>query len=91
MLRILIWLGLLVAVWWWLRRRLFPDRPSVRGAGQRARDRRALAPPEAMIDCAHCGLHLPASKALRDAAGRPFCCAEHRDAGPARQGSEPGR
>jgi uncharacterized protein len=34
-----------------------------------------------MVDCAHCGLHLPASEALRDGA-HAYCCAEHRAAGP---------
>jgi uncharacterized protein len=82
MLRLLIWLGLVIAAWWWVRRRLFPSRPQGGPAAQAARRQRALAPPEAMIDCARCGLHLPASEALRDAAGRPYCCAEHRDAGP---------
>jgi uncharacterized protein len=53
------------------------------GASSRAaRRQQTLAPPEAMVDCARCGLHLPASEALRDAAGRQYCCAEHRDAGP---------
>ncbi len=83
MLRILVWLGLLVAVWWWLRRRLLPGPPRGAPGAQASRGRRTLARPEEMIDCARCGLHLPASEALRDSAGRPYCCAEHRDAGPA--------
>lgn len=37
---------------------------------------------EDMVACAHCGIHLPASEALRDAADRPYCSAPHRDAGP---------
>jgi uncharacterized protein len=87
MLRLLIWLFLLVAVWWWLRRLLSP--PRARGPAsprQGARARGALAPPEEMIDCTRCGVHLPASEALRDAADRPYCCAEHRDAGPSARG-----
>jgi len=82
MLRVLIWLAILVAAWWWIRRLLSP--PSSRGGAspQAARRKGVLAPPEAMIDCVRCGVHLPASEALRDAAGRPYCCAEHRDAGP---------
>ena len=82
MLRLLIWLGLLVVVWWWIRRLLSPPRARGQAAPKSARRRDALAPPEAMIDCARCGVHLPASEALRDGAGRPYCCAEHRDAGP---------
>lgn len=38
--------------------------------------------PQAMLACAHCGVHLPEGDALRDAAGRPFCTEAHRLAGP---------
>jgi len=38
--------------------------------------------PQAMLACAHCGVHLPQSDALMDAAGRPFCSDAHRLAGP---------
>ncbi|MGN6701719.1 MAG: PP0621 family protein [Burkholderiaceae bacterium] len=34
--------------------------------------------PEAMVRCAHCGLHLPVSESVAGPAGTPFCCAEHR-------------
>jgi uncharacterized protein len=37
--------------------------------------------PEDMLTCAHCGVHLPRSEALV-AAGRAYCSAAHRDAGP---------
>lgn len=40
-----------------------------------------LVPPQPMQACAHCGLHLPARDALLDAAGRPYCCEAHRNAG----------
>lgn len=40
------------------------------------------APLEGMVACAHCGVHLPASETL-PAHGRHYCCAAHRDAGPA--------
>ena len=35
-----------------------------------------------MLACAHCGVHGPASDAAFDVAGRPYCSAEHRVAGP---------
>lgn len=41
------------------------------------------APPQAMVACAHCGLHLPQADAVADADGRLFCSAAHRLAGPA--------
>jgi uncharacterized protein len=58
---------------WWLAggaRRLRRDRPP-----------RELPPPEGMLRCAHCGVHLPQSEALRER-GRAYCSAAHRDAGP---------
>ncbi|AMO97338.1 putative exported protein [Collimonas fungivorans] len=33
---------------------------------------------EAIVACAHCGMHFPASEALADASGAVFCSAEHR-------------
>jgi uncharacterized protein len=35
----------------------------------------------AMVACAHCGLHVPASEALM-LDDRPYCSAQHRDSGP---------
>ena len=35
-----------------------------------------------MVECAHCGPHLPKSEALVDAAERPYCGEPHRLAGP---------
>ena len=57
------------------------------------RERRLPKPPPAarktarddtaqMVECAHCGLHLPKSEALVDAAERPYCGEPHRLAGP---------
>ena len=54
--------------------------PSEPPAGRRGR---RMAPPgEAMVACAHCGLHLPQSEAVVDAGGRPYCSEAHRLAGP---------
>jgi uncharacterized protein len=36
---------------------------------------------EAMVECAHCGVHLPRSEAQLGS-GRPYCCEAHRVAGP---------
>jgi uncharacterized protein len=38
--------------------------------------------PQAIVACAHCGVHLPAADALRDAEGRVYCSDAHRQAGP---------
>ena len=73
--RILLWVVLGFVAWWMLRpRRAAPPRATSRGPA-------ATAPPEAMVDCASCGLHFPASEAVRDGAARLYCCAAHRDAG----------
>ena len=52
-------------------------------AARRGADRDAGARGEPMRQCAHCGVHLPASETL-SGGGRDYCCDEHRDAGPAR-------
>ncbi len=88
MSRVLFWLLLFLAVWWLLRSRarasLRPP-PSAPG-GASPRDARDARPPvaalEQMVDCAHCGVHLPASETVRDAQGRLYCCADHRAVGP---------
>ena len=75
--RLLLWVILGFVAWWMLRPRRVAPPPGAQPA--RARDRAA---PEAMVDCAHCGLHFPASESIRDGA-RLYCCTAHRDAGPA--------
>ncbi len=42
---------------------------------------RPAAAPQAMVECAHCGLHLPRSEALAQGA-QHYCCNAHRNAGP---------
>jgi len=37
---------------------------------------------QAMVRCAHCGVHLPRDDALLDSTGRSFCGEAHRIAGP---------
>ncbi|MEF7614278.1 PP0621 family protein [Aquincola sp. MAHUQ-54] len=55
------------------------------GRRQRPPMPRPPAPPprlEGMVSCRHCGLHLPRSEAVADAAGDTYCSGTHRDAGP---------
>lgn len=42
--------------------------------------------PAQMARCDHCGMHLPASEAVTDAAGRAYCGEAHRQAGPRGKG-----
>lgn len=61
------------AAWVWVRRSA-PPRIDRRTPGNDA--------PQAMVGCAHCGLHLPRHEAL-PAGERFYCCEEHRRRGPA--------
>jgi len=45
----------------------------------------ANPPPEAMVRCAHCGIHLPSSDALLRH-GQFWCCEEHARLGHAEHG-----
>jgi uncharacterized protein len=79
--RLLLWIVLGIAAWWMLRPRRRVEPPAAA-----TRDRPApapAAPAEAMVDCAACGLHFPASEAIRDGT-RLYCCSAHREAGPRR-------
>ncbi len=71
MIRVLLVLAGVVCALWLLRRALRASRPA---ASMRA--------PVRTVPCARCGVYLPAAEALV-AGDRAYCCAEHRDAGPA--------
>jgi uncharacterized protein len=58
--------------WQWFKRS---------GAGSGATARPRVEPPQAMVPCARCGLHLPRADAL-PADERFFCSEEHRRLGP---------
>jgi uncharacterized protein len=81
MARLLLWVVLGFVAWMLLR----PKRRAVPPAEARRSPPTANAgnAAEAMVDCAACGLHFPASEAIRDGA-RPYCCTAHRDSGPRR-------
>lgn len=69
--------------------------PALRGLrGGLARKDKPGAPPatptpatpakaENMVQCAHCGVHLPQGDAVQDEQGRRYCGNAHRQAGPA--------
>jgi uncharacterized protein len=68
---------ILVAVWLWRKGRReelqsrTPPPPPPAAPG-------SIAPPQAMLRCAHCGLHLPAADAVRGADGTAYCSSAHR-------------
>lgn len=65
---------LMVAVWIWRNNRR-SDHDEATPPKPPSRPQAATA--SAMVACRHCGLHLPASEALKGTAG-VYCCAEHR-------------
>lgn len=62
----------LAVVLWWKQRQRGGRPPAPPEAPTRTPQ------PEAMLRCAHCGVHLPASQSLPGRGG-VFCCAEHRE------------
>jgi uncharacterized protein len=83
---LLLLLVLVVAIGWWMvgRRGGLGGRRGSDGGGvpDAGGGRRAGAQPATMLECAHCGVHLPQTEALFDVGGRPYCSEAHRLAGP---------
>jgi uncharacterized protein len=72
---LLVLLVVVVVLWLMLRGR----EASVSSPRRRGRGRAA---PQAMVVCAHCGVHLPGTEALTDSRGLAYCSDAHRLAGP---------
>jgi uncharacterized protein len=75
-MKFLLWAVIIVLVVMWIMRE-----KKVSGAvrdAQKGTEREALPEPQPMIQCAECGLHLPASEALAGPHGMIFCSEEHR-------------
>lgn len=69
-MKYLFWLLVIALVWWaFTRSRKAPPNET----GQNA------APAQDMAQCAHCGVHLPQSEAVRGEKGL-YCSTEHRSA-----------
>ncbi len=76
-MKLLIWLVIVFLVVAWIMRGK-KNVPGRDGAGQRKPQAPADGAPEAMLQCACCGLHVPASEAVTHAPGVAFCSEEHR-------------
>lgn len=75
-MKFVILIALALAVFWWLRSRLRgPGSPAARGPAEPPRA-------QAMLACAHCGVHVPQADVVADADGRAYCSEAHRLAGP---------
>lgn len=85
MRNLLLFILILVGVWW--LRRAFG--PKLRGGGDAGRSRAGQdkaageGAMERMVECAHCGVHVPESEGVSDA-GRFYCSEAHRRLGPGR-------
>ncbi|KGS15885.1 hypothetical protein NLO74_23215 [Pseudomonas tremae] len=75
MIRLLMWVALIAAVIWFVKRLINPPKPKTRPASPEI----DAAP---MVRCAHCGVHSPRDRALSQ--GQQWYCSEaHRLQGPA--------
>lgn len=74
-MKLLLWaaIGLVVVMWLVRGKKGKPD-AGISGAPKPD----VQQEPEPMIQCAHCGVHLPASEAVSDPSGAAFCSDEHR-------------
>ncbi|HWT71253.1 MAG TPA: PP0621 family protein [Oxalicibacterium sp.] len=72
-MKLLLWAALIACAIWILRKKA-----TLRADAGASHPRRAVAAPETMLTCAHCGVHFPASEAAVDASGAVFCGDEHR-------------
>jgi uncharacterized protein len=66
-----------VAIWLWRKSR----RDEMRSRPPPPRATPAVGAPQAMVRCAHCGLHLPVADAISGPDGAVYCSAAHRQAG----------
>ena len=57
---------------------LWLTRPKAPRPSGRTQPPLAVGATEAMLQCAECGVHFPASEAVPAIGGETFCCDEHR-------------
>lgn len=76
-MKLLIWLVIVALVVAWIMRSKKAPAQKETGVSQ-SQDLHRHKQPEAMLQCARCGTHFPASEAVTQASGRVFCSEEHR-------------
>ncbi len=72
-MKYLIVLAVVMAIVWFVRNNRRADEP-----GKEQPRPGTLEPPQDMVQCAVCSLHLPRTEALPGREGRLYCCAKHR-------------
>ena len=78
-----------IAIWLWRKNRREEMRDAEReraAKAQRPATPPAVGAPQAMVRCAHCGLHLPASDAIAGPGDTVYCSTAHRQAAAAAHG-----
>lgn len=70
---LLVLIVVTVAIGIWRSRRREEQPPQRRAGASRSP---SPAAPQDMVECAHCGLHLPRAEAV-DGEGRSYCSTEH--------------
>jgi len=79
-----------IAIWLWRKNRREEMRDAQRERMAKAQQRpaapTAVGAPQAMVRCAHCGLHLPASDAIAGPGDAVYCSTAHRQAAVAARG-----
>jgi uncharacterized protein len=71
--KVLFFVVVAIAIYWWLRRGRMPPK-------KQAGETRA----ETMVQCAYCGLHIPVNESVADQ-GRYYCDEEHLRLGTVKQ------
>lgn len=76
-MKVIIWVVLAAVIVLWL---LYGKKKSIKTNAQH-REKPMMADAEAMIECAYCKMHVPASESVTAPSGAVFCSEEHRRLG----------
>jgi len=78
-MKYLLLIALLFAIIWYMRggRAAHQERAG-RAPGRGPGSATPLPPPQDMVECPVCRVHLPRTEALPGPGGQLYCCAEHR-------------
>jgi uncharacterized protein len=77
-MKLVLWLVIIAAVVMWLLRAKKALHRSGAAHAEPSADKATGRAAEAMLQCAHCGVHFPASDAVGSLAGPVFCSEQHR-------------
>ena len=72
---LLVMAVVLLGVWWWRSSRRDVPRDEAK-SNAKSQSKSATAAPQEMVECAHCGVHLPRTEAHQGRTGL-YCSAEH--------------